>query len=199
MGNYNECGIYRDYYQMFSHDFGSTWTVGKPVSGMGCVNPNLLQLRSPSGRPSAHSPLLLTGGRWCTGRTSDLFLWLNRDGMAGLGGNFSNGSAWTRLSLSYIHNTLWRRSGGDPAYLFDERINSSRPFLAQSQDYTSLVQLSPTEALVSYNKYFHPSDGFPGCYMDGKGGQSEEVCASAFVMRVSIHSSSRNVSTMLPA
>ena len=159
----NECGFYKNYYRAISTDRGYSWSVGQPVSGIGCVKPNLLRL----GSTATSSPLLLTGGRFCTAKTSDLFLWFDGSGRA---------TDWANHSLSYVHNSLWR---GDKAYKYDGRINSSAPYLSQSQDYTSLLRISDTDALITYNKYFHPGDAVPGC-------SGHEVCSSAFAMRVSV-------------
>jgi hypothetical protein len=173
-----ECGAYRYYHQVFSSDAGHTWSHAKPVNGTGCVKPRMMML----GEPAVPGPLLLTGGRMCVENVTDLFLWLNADG---LGGSASSrlppNDMWRRHSLSYVHNSLWR---GDTAYTFDADINNSQVF--ETQSYTTLIRLGPLEALVAYNRYHHPGDGVPGCYIDGAGGQQHEMCSTAFVMRLSL-------------
>ena len=118
----------------------------------------------------------------CVENVTDLFLWLNADG---LGGSASSrlppNDVWRRHSLSYVHNSLWR---GDTAYTFDADINNSQVF--ETQSYTTLIRLGPLEALVAYNRYYHPVDGAPGCQNDKNGKETAEVCSTAFVMRITL-------------
>ena len=48
---------------------------------------------------------------------------------------------------------------------------------------TTLLQTAPLEFVVSYNKYFHPVDGAPGCTHDKP---AHGVCSTAFAMKVSV-------------
>ena len=48
---------------------------------------------------------------------------------------------------------------------------------------TTLLQTAPLEFVVSYNKYFHPVDGAPGCTHDKP---ANGVCSTAFAMKVSV-------------
>jgi hypothetical protein len=172
-----ECGVYTYYHQVFSTDAGRTWSKAKAVNGTGCVKPRLMML----GEAGAPGPLLLTGGRMCVENVTDLFLWLNSDGLAGsAASHLPLSDVWRRHSLSYVHNSLWR---GDSAYTFDASINNSQLF--ETQGYTTLVRLGPLAALVAYNRYYHPGDGVPGCRtaVDGK---NHEVCSTAFVMRLTL-------------
>eukprot|EP01050_Picozoa_sp_SAG11_P012611 SAG11_NODE_1413_length_4981_cov_2.208726_3_plen_170_part_00 len=111
------------------------------------------------------------------------FLWLNVD--LTLGGSAASRlprtDTWRRHSLSHVHNKLWT---GDSAYMFDADVNNSQVF--ETQGYTTLIRLGPLEALVAYNRCYHPGDGVPGCYIDGAGGQQHEVCRTAFVMRLTL-------------
>ena len=48
---------------------------------------------------------------------------------------------------------------------------------------TTLLQTTPLEFVVSYNKYFHPVDGAPGCTSDKP---AHGVCSTAFAMKISV-------------
>ena len=75
---------------------------------------------------------------------------------------------------------------GDPAYKYDAQINNSLVFATQS--YTTLLQTAPLELLVTYNKYYHPVDGAPGCTKDKPPtpGATVGVCGTGFSMKVSV-------------
>jgi hypothetical protein len=62
---------YRYYYQAYSSDSGLSWDKARPIEGAGCARPRLLRLE-PAG------PILLSGGRLCMEKTSDMFLWCAR-------------------------------------------------------------------------------------------------------------------------
>eukprot|EP01052_Picozoa_sp_SAG31_P004270 SAG31_NODE_175_length_21352_cov_3.981508_20_plen_261_part_00 len=71
-------------------DGGMSWSFPRPIAGAGAAMPNVQRVGK---------SLLLSGGRMCGNATSDIFLWLNRDGMGGL-------NDFEPFSLSYWHNTL---------------------------------------------------------------------------------------------
>jgi hypothetical protein len=81
--------------------------------------------------------------------------------------------------LLVADNLLW---DGPDSYLFDERINSTEFF--ESQSYTSLMQVGPNDAYVTYGKYYNISNGQPGCFdtwpTTGHG------CSSGFGMRIHV-------------
>lgn len=159
---YGACGIYREYYQSYSSDFGRTWSSATPIPGTGCARPRLLSL-------GVGRPVLMSGGRRCVANETGLYLWVNPSGMPY--------GAWERYSLSYAHNVGWSKAHPrDTSYLFDERINASNKF--ESQAYTSLMQIGDSEAYVVYNKYWGPEDGWPGCYPSSQG------CSAGFGMRI---------------
>ena len=62
---------YRYYYQSYSNLDGRSWTTARPIEGAGCARPKLLLLE-PAG------PLILSGGRICMEKTSDMFIWCAR-------------------------------------------------------------------------------------------------------------------------
>ena len=173
-----ECGAYRYYHKVFSTSSGHTWSKAVAVNGTGCVKPRLMML----GEPAFPGPLLLTGGRMCVENVTDAFLWLNADGLGGSAASrLPPNDTWRRHSLSYVHNSLWR---GDSAYKYNADINNSQVF--ETQSYTTLIRLGPLEALMAYNRYYHPSDGAPGCQTDKNGNETAEVCSTAFVMRITL-------------
>jgi hypothetical protein len=92
--------------------------------------------------------------------------------------NAFNAAAWVKHSLSFHHNRLW---GGDSAYKFGAQINNSLVFATQG--YTTVLQTAPLEFLVTYNKYYHPGNGVPGCQHDTPAGG---VCSTAFAMKVAV-------------
>jgi hypothetical protein len=172
----NECGKYRYYSQSFSSDVGETWSSAKMMNGMGCVDPRLLALGPWDGYHLAarRGPVVLSGGRNCVENVTDIFLWLSSDGMA---------TTWKKYSVSYYHNQLW---GGDSVYRFDDQINNSLVFA--SQGYTTMIQTAPYEFVLTYNKYYHPTGGAPGCqHDDGRGNDGHGYgppCSTAFAMTV---------------
>jgi hypothetical protein len=161
---HNECGIYREYFQSYSSDFGRSWSSATPIPGTGCARPRLLSL-------GVGRPVLMSGGRRCVANETGLYLWINPSGMPN--------AAWERHSLSYAHNVGWSKAHpDDSSYLFDERINATNEF--ESQAYTSLMQIGANEAYVVYNKYYAPTDGRPGCYPSPQG------CSTGFGMRITV-------------
>jgi parallel beta-helix repeat protein len=100
-----------------------------------------------------------------------LYLWVNPSGLPN--------AAWQRYSLSYAHNEGWSKAHpGETSYLFDERVNASNEF--ETQAYTSLMKVGANEAIVVYNKYWAPRDGWPGCYPSTRG------CSAGFGMRITL-------------
>ena len=164
---YDDCGVYRPYYQSYSTDFGSSWTRATPIPGTGCARPRLLSL-------GADRPMLMSGGRMCWANETGLFVWLNPSGLPN--------AAWQRFSLSYQHNQHW---AGAPGYLFDDRINETTFF--ETQAYTSLMQVGDMEAVVVYNKFYEPSNGEDGCYTAD--GSKVSPCSTGFAMRMTLSSS----------
>eukprot|EP01052_Picozoa_sp_SAG31_P035197 SAG31_NODE_4215_length_3457_cov_1.360036_3_plen_585_part_00 len=153
------CGLYREYYQAYSSDFGHSWSSATPISGTGCARPRLLSL-------GVGRPLLMSGGRRCVANETGLYLWVNPSGLPN--------AAWERYSLSYAHNQGWSRAHpGETSFLFDERVNQSNEF--ETQAYTSLMKVpgmkvgDNDDAYVVYNKYWGPRDGWPGCYPSPRG------------------------------
>jgi hypothetical protein len=130
---------YRYYAASYSTDGGVSWSAPKSMDGAGCVRPKLKLL--PSG------PLLLTGGRLCVEESQGVYLWLNEDGMGGIGGRNPR-TEWARHSISYQHNRLWR---GDPRYLFNETVNASNGWGTLS--YTSIMVTGPNSAAISYQQF----------------------------------------------
>eukprot|EP01051_Picozoa_sp_SAG22_P011734 SAG22_NODE_1156_length_5335_cov_2.046600_1_plen_648_part_10 len=188
-----ECGVYRYYYQSFSTDRGETWSKAEMLPGMGCVKPRLMLIGGSGAGAAVDKALLLSGGRLCKENVTDLFVWINGGGMAGFksssrsepsgggaaagGGGEVASEVWRKHSLSYLHNLLWQ---GSPVYKYDKSINDSTVFATQG--YTTLLQTSRHSALVAYNRYYHPGNGVPGCYID----KGAEVCSTAFVMKVTL-------------
>jgi hypothetical protein len=72
---------------------------------------------------------------------------VNDDGLAGLHGGASR-QQWTRHSLSYWHNRLFR---GDPSLRFTAAVNLTTA--TESLFYTSIVSTGPLSAVILYNKY----------------------------------------------
>ena len=132
-------GSYRYYHQSFSVDGGVSWTVPTPIDHAGCARPRVLSF----GRGA---PLLLSGGRNCADKERDISIWLNPDGMAGLGAN-----QWVRYSLTAQHNRLW---GGDRSLLYPAAVNSTTPAgAATTLSYTSLLATGRNAGIVFYNRY----------------------------------------------
>ena len=52
---------------------------------------------------------------------------------------------------------------------------------------TTLIQTAPLEFVVTYNKYFHPVDGAPGCTKDTP---TVGVCGTGFAMKVAVATAS---------
>eukprot|EP01052_Picozoa_sp_SAG31_P012137 SAG31_NODE_702_length_12723_cov_4.100206_5_plen_868_part_00 len=171
---HSESGTYRYYYESYSTDQARTWTKARPMNTdrVGCVWPRLLTF----GTTDKPGPVVLSGGRICVENQSGLFLWAN-EGMArapGTANEKSNESVWKRISVSNVHNQLWT---GDSAYRFDEGINASDLF--ETMTYTALIQLTPTSALLTYNRFYHPGNGVGGCQ-----GSPAYPCGSGFSMRI---------------
>ena len=106
----------------------------------------------------------------CT--VTDMFVWLNVDGLAGgAASRLPTAEAWKKHSLSAIHNQLWT---GDSACTivmlsrfvalfvsanpesitiadkFDASINDSHVFATSG--YTTIIPTSESEALIGYNR-----------------------------------------------
>lgn len=132
------------YYQTYSQDFGLTWSPPRPIPGAGSVRPRLLLLES--------GALVMSGGRMCKAQAEQapaclptqqssgggVFLWVNADGMADLGGE-RNGSEWVAHCVTAAHNRLWK---GDPALLWTNTTGT--------QAYTSVVGLGANAVGVTY-------------------------------------------------
>ena len=86
-------------------------------------------------------------------------LWANDNASA-------NNSSWSRHSLSFQHNRLWK---GEAALRFTPQVNQSDPFSFLTQSYTSLVPLGPKAAMVFYQMYY---------------GNAQGTGAAAFAMRI---------------
>ena len=127
---------YAEYTYVTSTTGGRTWSTPKPVKGAGCVRPRLLQL------PHA-GPTLLSGGRLCTERVNDIFLW-----SLSPGADMSTG--WKKHSLSYQHNLLWR---GDPTLRYNGSLTNGSDWLGTTMStlaYTSLLPSASGGAVVMY-------------------------------------------------
>lgn len=85
-------GTYRYYYQSYSTDSGSSWTVPRQIHGAGCARPRLIRIE-PSG------PLLMSGGRLCVENTTGIFLWVNQNAMAALDGGGDGSECTQRVSI----------------------------------------------------------------------------------------------------
>ena len=133
---------YRYYGASYSTDGGLSWSAPAPMDGAGCVRPKLKLLDS--------GPLLLTGGRLCVEGAQGVYLWVNEDGMGGVGGGDPR-VEWQRHSISYQHNRLWAARGGDPRYLFNESVNASDGWGTLS--YTSIMPTGPDSAAIAYQQY----------------------------------------------
>ena len=155
---------YKFYYQVYSKDFGKTWSAPAPIAGVGCVRPRMLKL-------PGNGPLLLTGGRLCEDLVPNtsfaghgclpqgngqggIFLWANMDGMADApAGTAKHGAEWETHCLGAIHNQLLTH---DPKYRFIDCSGATGP--CGSQTYNSLVPLGPRSAGIFYqNGYAGPS------------------------------------------
>jgi len=100
------CIGYFDYHTSRSSDSGLTWTFPEAIPGAGSCSPNLISLGG---------SLILGGGRMCGNSTTDIFLWLDKEGMG-------NPGSFVPYSLSYWYNALQM----DPnATRFDSLINST--------------------------------------------------------------------------
>jgi hypothetical protein len=134
------------YYQIYSRDFGVTWSAPRPIPGAGAVRPRLLLLES--------GALVLTGGRMCKAQLEQpslasclpteqpsgggVFVWVNADGMADLDGK-RNGSEWVAHCVTAAHNRLWK---GDRSLLWTNTTGT--------QAYTSVVALGSNAVGVTY-------------------------------------------------
>lgn len=138
---------YLPYHRSTSRDFGKTWERLSPIRNAGCARPRLLVMGS---------LLLLSGGRFrVDGRTSDVLLWVSRDGI---------GQHWKEYSLSYHHNTGVER--GENVLRFNSRVNETcwrstwnatmacwkQSGPRQTNAYTSLVKLDERRFLVLYDQ-----------------------------------------------
>ena len=91
-----------------STDEGASWSKGKALPGVGCVKPRLLMLGEKAangalkkGAPAG--PLILSGGRLCVENVTDVFVWLNEDGLAGAAGSkLAADKVWRKHSISYL-------------------------------------------------------------------------------------------------
>jgi hypothetical protein len=141
---------YRYYSLFYSYDDGASWSRAVNMTGAGCVWPRLLKLDS--------GPLIMSGARLCVENSSDVFIWVNADGMAGK--STGGPGNWTKYSVSYWHNKLWSgpttasKNGTNYSYLFDAKINSSTSF--ESSGFTSLIPAGPNEFVLVYQKYLNP-------------------------------------------
>ena len=187
-GQFSEGGSYRYYYESYSSDGGVSWSKARPMTRdrAGSVWPRLAVLGS-TGHPGG-AAALMSGGRICNENITGLFLWAN-DGMARAPGSPNADVAhavWDRISVSHVHNTLWR---GDSAYLFDEGINASDLF--ESMTYTSLTPLSNTSVLLTYNRFYHPGNGVDGCWPNYPKlpRPAEYPCGTGFSMRIDLSTS----------
>ena len=66
------CLGYFDYHLSRSTDSGLSWSFPRPIVGAGSCSPNLLNIGG---------SLILGGGRMCGNATTDVFLWLDEEGM----------------------------------------------------------------------------------------------------------------------
>lgn len=154
---------YKFYHQVYSSDFGKTWSAPTPIHGVGCVRPRMVRL--PSG------PLLMTGGRLCPTLVPNstfaghgclpqgnghggIFLWASMDGMADApSGTSKLGAEWRTFCLSTIHNLLWK---GDPKYRFITCALNEKN--CGSQTYNSIVPLAMNAVGIFYqNGYSGPN------------------------------------------
>jgi hypothetical protein len=168
-------GDYRYFASSVSSDNGLTWSLPEPIAGAGCVRPKLLSL-------GANAPLLMSGGRLCVENTTDISLWVNPSGTVGAQ---QRGDVWTKHSISYWHNALWRGNASDrfhPAW-----INSSSAW--ETLAYTSIMPAGGEEEEDEAGR--HSSDEAVGAttrsayvvyqkYSGPKWGQTSE----SFMMKV---------------
>ena len=100
------CLGYFDYHLSRSTDSGLSWSFPRPIVGAGSCSPNLLNIGG---------SLILGGGRMCGNATTDVFLWLDEDGMG-------DPDAFVPYSLSYWYNKLQTNAS---APRFDNLINTT--------------------------------------------------------------------------
>ena len=86
------------------------------------MRPRLLQLRG-------GGPLLLSGGRYCSGNTTDIFVWAKQ----------ADSDAFERTSLSYEHNQQW---AGDDSYVFDAKYVNGSDFSGKTMQTLACTQFS---------------------------------------------------------
>jgi hypothetical protein len=133
---------YLNYYQTISEDYGLTWSRLRRINA-GCARPRLLLIGS---------IVILSGGRFRTyGNTSDVLLWVSKDGQ---------GESWVPFSLSYRHN-LGVSAMHSSYPLFDSMVNFSGPTFSlprETNAYTSLVRLNTTSFMVLYDQRFKKAD-----------------------------------------
>ena len=125
---------YVNYHRSVSSDRGATWSKLTAVDA-GCARPRLLQL-GPT--------MLLSGGRHRNENTSDVILWTATDGA---------GELWQAHSLSAAHNAGILPQDSDLRY--DANVNSTTFSPRETNSYTSLVALSDSTALVTYDMILH--------------------------------------------
>eukprot|EP01043_Picozoa_sp_COSAG02_P009685 COSAG02_NODE_331_length_24480_cov_22.114720_21_plen_624_part_00 len=108
------CLGFFDYHLSRSSDGGLSWSFPEPILGAGAAMPNLQRVGK---------SLVLSGGRMCGNATSDIFLWLNRDGMA-------RADDFEPFSLSYWHDALLSNATCNASVAkepcrFDQGVNTS--------------------------------------------------------------------------
>ena len=113
------------------------------MTGMCCARPRLKRL--PQG------PLLLSGGRDCLAKTVDISLWVNNEQDYGVSSH--KPESWTKHSISYQHNRLWK---GDRQFRFDARVNNTNDW--ETLAYTALLVTGPRSGAIVYNHYNSTGD-----------------------------------------
>ena len=129
---------YVPYHQTISQDGGLTWRHPTPMPhGMGCARPRLLRIGN---------SVLLSGGRMRNLNTSDIILWVNHDVLG-------HASEWHEYSISYQHNLKIGLHYNNASLAFDSNVNSTTFAPRESNSYTSLVRLSETRTLLTYDMH----------------------------------------------
>jgi hypothetical protein len=77
-------------------------------------------------------------------RTVDISLWVNSQKDYGISSH--DPAAWTKHSISYQHNRLWK---GDKQFLFDKRVNDTTKW--ETLSYTALLVTGPRSGAIVYN------------------------------------------------
>ena len=132
------------YHSSRSVDGGSSWSPLQPLHA-GCARPRLLNVEGTG-------TLLLSGGRYHAGKTSDVLLWASKDA----------GKSWTEHSISYEHNR--QSAQHNKTSMVSSEVNSTKWPIGGKQRltsaYTALVRLGPKQVLVTYD--LHTAlGGFP--------------------------------------